>query len=120
MDIQVQSGHRKLIYESFPVADPPTPNIKKRKTGQSKPRTAALNNHSYTAKGDQMDTDHLIFGPGPNEKGVWKYFHRDVSRRFGQCQIDGCGKIVGTPNGSTTGLRFHLARTHMIELKSNV
>lgn len=60
------------------------------------------------------DSEKLTFIPGPNSKGVWNYFDRDTTKKYGKCKD--CGQITATPNASTTGLRSHLERRHFIIL----
>ena len=73
-------------------------------------------------KYDQVETTEgtMEFGPGPNSKGVWQYFLRDRKKQFGQCQVDGCGQILATPNSSTTVMRTHLFKKHNISLPSKI
>lgn len=62
--------------------------------------------------------DDFLFGPGPNNQGVWKYFLRDINKKHVKCTIENCEKVLVSPKGSTSGMRTHLSKRHGVELPS--
>lgn len=56
--------------------------------------------------------DNLVWGPGPNELGVWKHFLRDSSKAYAKCLWPDCTTVLHCPKNNTSRMRNHVAKCH--------